>query len=177
MDVVIDRERLVSALRASGLNWLAPGDAHGEPIPDAVLVASLALHEDPRLRAALTGLFILRPELASCLAEILQQLDLPARHELMARYMAAVYLQRFWRTRLGLYLGNFAELPDLYSQLLNLPDADEGFGKIGLHRLANWHQQNEAVIYNRLAEYRQQIDLVFAALKLRIRTHEPTIAG
>jgi hypothetical protein len=91
--------------------------------------------------------------------------------------MAAVYLQRFWRTRLGLYLGRFAELPDLYSKTLKLPDAQEGFGKIGLHLLAERHQQGEAAIYNRLAEYQQQIDLVLASLKLRAHKYEPAIAG
>lgn len=177
MELVAHRERLVSALRARGVNWLAPSDARGEPIADAILIASLASHDDPRLRAALTALFLLRPELASCLADVLQRLTQPARDELTARYMAAVYLQRFWHTRLSLYLGNFVELPDLYSKTLKLPDAREGYGKIGLRLLAERHQLGEAAIYNRLAEYHQQLDLVFAALKLRIRAHEPTIAG
>ena len=177
MEIVTDREQLVAALHERGVNWLAPSDARGESIPDAALIVSLASHDDPRLRAALTGLFVLYPELALCLTEALRPLTLAVHDELMARYMAAVYLQRFWRTRLGLYLGSFIELPDLYSKTLGLPDAKEGFGKIGLHMLAEWHQQRTSPIYNRLAEYQQQIDLVFAALKLRAHKHEPATAS
>ena len=55
MIVVTDRKRLVAALRQRGVDWLAPSDAQGAPLPDEMLIASLATHDDPRLRQALTG--------------------------------------------------------------------------------------------------------------------------
>ena len=156
MEKVADRERLVAALRARGVDWLAPGDALGEPVDDEQLIGSLAAHEDARLRAALTGLFILRPALAATVRAVADLLDGEARSELMARYMAAVYLQHLWRTRLGLYLGQFDYLTDLFSEELGLPGAGEGFGKVGLQALADWHGSLSKTLYNRLSEYGQK---------------------
>ncbi len=178
MELVVDRESLVAELRKYGVDWLAPSDAvGGEAIEPSLLVASLAAHDDSRLRAALTGLFILRPEISAVLTSALHELNPEARNELMARYMAAVYLQRLWRTRLGLHLGEFLLLPDLYSKTMSLPGPDESYGKAGLYALAEWHQKHSTVAFNRLAEYNSQIHHVFALAKLRAQTHESAIAG
>lgn len=179
MDLLIsDRDLLVAALRKHGVDWLAPSDAvAGEPIAPEILVASLAAHDDPRLRSALTGLFVLRPEFSAAVNDALNALDAAPRDELAARYMAAVYLQRMWRTRLALYLGNFRELPDLYSAVLSTPAPSEGHGKTGLHALAEWHSQRSALPYNRLAEYHREMEHVFASLKIRSVAHEPAVAG
>jgi len=164
----------VAALREHGVDWLAPGDAAGaETLNATTLVASLAAHDDPRLRAALIGLFVLRPEFSAIVGEAMKALRPPAEDELVARYMAAVYLQRLWRMRLGLYLEDFGELPDLYSASLGLPAAHEGYGKPGLHALAEWHKQRSPVAYNRLAEYSREMEHLFASLKLRAVGHEP----
>src|ERR1051325_6534931 len=64
-EVIRDREALVAALRERGVDWLAPSDAQGPSLTDEVLIASLAMSEDARLRQALIGLFLLRPTLAS----------------------------------------------------------------------------------------------------------------
>lgn len=171
--MVQDREALVAALRERSVDWLAPSDAAGPPIPDEILIASLAASEDARLRAALTGLFLLHPELASEVPKVLENLTRlgleVAEAELAARYMAAVYLQNLWRTKLKRYLGNFPNLKDLYSSKLELPAAQEGFGKPGLMALAEWHARQTSANYNRLAEYNQLIEHVFASLKLRAR--------
>lgn len=176
--LVRDRTSLVAALRGHGVNWLAPSDAlGGGTIEPVTLVASLAAHDDPRLRAALTGLFILRPEFSAVVAEARQALEPTARDEVSARYLAAVYLQRLWRTRLGLYLEDTSELPDLYSESLGLPPANQGYGKPGLRALAEWHKQRTAMAYNRRAEYDRAMDHVFASLKRRAIAHEPTLSG
>src|SRR6185436_6301593 len=111
--------------------WLAPSDAEGAPLSDEILIASLAANEDARLRAALTGLLLLHPEIASEVPQVLERLTKrehkAAETELAARYMAAVYLQNLWRTKLKRYLGNFSNLRDLYSSKLELPDSQEGF--------------------------------------------------
>jgi hypothetical protein len=169
MQQVTDRETLVAALRKRGVDWLAPGDAQGEPVSDDVLISSLAVHEDSRLRAALTGLFLLqaRPNLADYVPPIVALLPTEARHELMARYTAAVYLQHLWRTRLNRFLGHFENLPDLFSKELGLPNMTDGFGKSGLYALADWHKARSRIAYNRLSEYSRQIEFVLAALEMR----------
>ena len=45
--------------------------------------------------------------------------------------MAAVYMQRHWKSRLGLYLDDITILPDLFSQQMGLPPPEERFGKTG----------------------------------------------
>jgi len=171
----------VAALRERGVDWLAPSDAEGAPVADEALIASLAASEDARLRQALTGLFLLHPHLARHVPKVLIELTAAgletAGVELEARYMAAVYLQNLWRTKLKRYLGNFPDLNDLYSSKLELPAAPEGFGKPGLTALAEWHAHQTSAGYNRLAEYHQVIEHVFASLKLRARAHESAVAG
>lgn len=163
------------------MDWLAPSDAAGAPLTDETLIASLAASEEARLRAALTGLFLLQPELANEIPKVLDSLTNlgleSAEVELAARYMAAVYLQNLWRTKLKRYLGNFPDLRDLYSSKLELPAAQEGFGKPGLIALAEWHTQQTSAGYNRLAEYQQLIEHVFASLKLRAQRHESASAS
>ena len=176
--LVRDRDSLVAALRKHGVDWLAPSDAANCEVAPEILVASLAAHDDPRLRSALTGLFILHPEFSAVVNNAVNALDAAARDELTARYMAAAYLQRLWRTRLGLYLGDYNELPDLFSVSLSLPTANEGYGKIGLHVLAEWHKKRSSdESYNRLAEYNREMEHVFASLKIRAVTHEPAVPG
>jgi hypothetical protein len=59
-----DRDALVAALRARGVDYLMPIEATGDPVADEPLIASLAANEDPRLRQALIALFLLEPRLA-----------------------------------------------------------------------------------------------------------------
>jgi len=95
-----------------------------------------------------------------------------ARVELIAHYMAAVYLQRMWRTRLGFYL-DVRLLPDLFSAQLGLPAPDERFGKAGLHALAQWHANRSPFPFNHLSSYHHVMDLLFAQLKQEEREREP----
>ncbi len=170
------RDTLVAGLRARGVDYLMPGDAQGEPVSDETLIASLAAQDDARLRSALTALFILHPELANRLPALLEQLEPSARSELQARYMAAVYLQRFWRTRLEIYNLTTPDLPDLFSAQLGLPAASEGFGKPGLTALAEWHQRQHPVAYNRRVEYELVIEHIIASQKLRALPRAPAAA-
>jgi len=171
--VIDHRDTLVAGLRARGVDYLMPGDAQGEPVSDQTLIASLAAHDDARLRSALTALFLLHPEMAQLVPALAEGLDAGTRGELQARYMAAVYLQRFWRTRLEIYNLTPPDLPDLFSAPLGLPGADEGFGKPGLAALAEWHQRQRPVTYNRRVEYELVIEHIIAAQKLRAPRREP----
>jgi hypothetical protein len=162
------RETLVAELRAHGITYLAPSDAVAtETIPSAeVLLAALIRQSDSRLRLALVPLFIRRPALADCVSSLVDRFYPAAALELKTLYMAAVYLQRLWKTRLGFYLDNRTLLPDLFSQEMGLPSADERFGKTGLYDLADSWKARSRYPFDRLAALNQLMDLFFEQLKL-----------
>ncbi len=177
MEVVMDRERLVAALRRRGIDWLAPSDAQGAPVPDALLLASLATHDDPRLRQALIGLFLVQPALAVLVPCVAATLDQQASRELQAYYTAAVYLQTMWRIRLARYLPAMLELPDYFSQTLSLPPREDEYGKAGLYALAEWHASQALFAYNYRSVYAGVLDLLCASLKMQRAHHESPTAG
>jgi hypothetical protein len=167
-----DRARLVKNLERRGIRFLASDGTADEAENDLStdeLLTRLARSPDPRLRLSLIPFFILHPQTASKVPELVETLDEPTRVELMTFYMAAVYLQRFWKPRLGLYLEDFPELPDLYSQTLSLPRADERYGKTGLYALADWQASRSPFPFNWLASYQKFIDLLIEQLKLETR--------
>ncbi len=173
MEIVHDRERLVVALRERGVDYLMSDEGQAAPLSDEALIASLAAHEDARLRSALTALFILRPELAERVPALVRQLAPAAQDELQIRYMAAVYLQRFWRTRLEIHHLERPDLPDLFSAELGLPAPEDMYGKPGLQALAEWHQRQHPVTYNRRVEYELVIEHLIASLKMQAQKREP----
>jgi hypothetical protein len=171
-----DREVLIAALRQRGVDYLMSDSSTDEQVSDAELLASLAAHEDARLRSALIALFLLQPALAARVQLMLKELAVEAQAELTARYMAAVYLQMFWHTRLAIYGLETAPLPDLFSAQLGLPAPEEMYGKPGLQALADWHQRQRPVAYNRRVEYELVIEHLIASLKLRARAKETVSA-
>jgi hypothetical protein len=175
MDLVTDRERLVAALRQRGVDWLAPSDACGAPVPDETLIASLAAHADPRLRQALIGLFLLHPDLADVILRVAEALDEHANRELQAYYTAAVYLQTMWRIRLGHYLSSVHELPDHFSLALRLPSRQDAYGKAGLYALAAWRASRAPFKCNYVSAYDGVAELLFASLKRQRSGYEPLV--
>jgi hypothetical protein len=136
------------------------------------LIASLAAHSEARLRQALIALFLLQPQLAPLVPHLRGDLEPCAAQELLAYYMAAMYLQTMWRTRLGYYLESLPELPDYFSAELELPKAKELYGKAGLYALANWHARQAPYHFNHLSAYEGVADLLFQSLKLRRSRYE-----
>jgi hypothetical protein len=172
----VGRETLVAALREWSIRFLAPSDAQADrPLAPQELIAGLAAQDDPRLRLALIPLFILHPELAQS-AACAAGMDEPAHDELRACYMAAVYLQRLWSIRLGLYLPRVSFLLDWFSTQMSLPSPDERYGKAGLYALADWHAAHSPYPFNWLASYQRVMDLLFEQLEQEYR-HEFTPAG
>jgi hypothetical protein len=165
------RDRLVAALRQRGVDYLAPSDAQGAPLDDAALIAALAAHDDPRLRQALIALFLVHPELASLVPALRPTLAEPAATELVAHYMAAVYLQSMWAIRLGHYQAPLVALPDYYSRELGLPHPDELYGRAGLYALADWHTVHRRERGNALSEYDGTFSLIIERIKSRARPH------
>jgi hypothetical protein len=177
VETVQDHERLVAALRARGVDYLAPRDAAGAPMGDEALLASLAGHADPRLRQALCALFLVQPGLAPLVPALARALPREAAVELMAQYMAAVYLREIWATRLARYLPALVPLPDHFSRELRLPPPSAEYGESGLRALAAWHQAAQQQPGNRLAEYENVAELLFGRLQLRVRRDVAAIAG
>jgi len=163
-----DGDRLAAALRARGVDYLASSEAQGEPLEDETLIASLAAHTQPRLVQALIALFMLHPELAPLVPPLRARLAPAAQVELVAHYMAAVYLQSMWRIRLDHYLPPTPDLPDYFSAELGLPDALDLYGKAGLYALAEWHSGHGPVA-NHLSEYQGVAELVLADVQLKAR--------
>jgi hypothetical protein len=177
IDLILDRDRLVAALRERGVDYLMPEDAAGEPVGDEALIASLAANDDPRLRQALIALFMLEPRLAEHVPAIVDELEAPARVELIAHYMAAVYSQSMWRPRLDNYLPPTPDLPDFYSERLQLPAPEDEYGKAGLYALADWHARQVPWHSNHLSEYESVPSLLFGRLMNRARKNVAAPTG
>lgn len=161
------RETLIAALRAWGIRYLAPSDAVAtEALPsEQALIIALVEQSDLRLQMALVPLFVRNPNLHTVVAELVNRLAPNFAVELQTYYMAAVYLQRLWEIRLGFYLDNCVLLPDLYSQTMGLPPAEERFGKPGLYDLAEAWKERSPYSFNYLASLTKTIDLFFEQLK------------
>lgn len=161
------RDNLVAALREYGITYLAPSDAKQEQAISAEdLIVAILNQPDDRLKLALVSLFIRNPHLVETVQQLEAKLSASLLLDLKTLYMAAVYLQRFWFIQLGLYLDDMSLLPDLYSQQLNLPPADERFGKVGLYALADDWTTRSPYPFNWLASLQKNMDLFLASLKL-----------
>lgn len=154
------REELVAALHARGLCYLAPTPRGDErPLSDDELIAGLAASPDARLRFALAALLLAHPALAERAAALIQgqvplALDEAARAEMRKQYLAAMYLQRMWRTRLRMHFGETPLIPERFAREMGLPPADAMFGELGLRALT------ERSAYNDWSSYEQVVDLL-----------------
>ena len=155
------RETLVAQLRDRGITYLAPSDAKAIEVinSDEELIVALLQASDNRLQLALIPLFLRHPNLAGVLAVLMDEVPRSQAFELQTLYMAAVYLQRMWLTRLRFYLKDTVLLPDLYSDQLDLPPADKRFGKVGLYALADLWAARSPYPFNRLASLNKTIEL------------------
>lgn len=170
------RETLVAKLRERGISYLAPSDAAASEVisSDQDLIQAILQQSDARLRLALVSLFIRRPDLAEYVPALVEKVAPAQAVELQILYMAAVYLQRLWLTRLSFYLENISLLPDLYSHELKLPPADERFGKAGLYALAEMWSARSTYSFNRLVSLNKMMDLFFEQLKMERPLREST---
>ncbi len=162
------REALVAALRDHGISYLAPSDggvdeALSSPVP---LLTALLRQTDARLQLAIVPLFLRHPTLAESVPALAYRLDPSLSLDLQTLYMAAVYLQRHWQSRLGIYLEDMTLLPDLFSRQMNLPPPEERFGKTGLYELAESWQARSQYPFARLTALQQTLDLFIEQLKL-----------
>lgn len=162
----LDVATIAASLARLGVPYLQTREA-AEPLslsPHSLL-AALAQHSDPRVREALIPLFLRHPEYASFVPALVAQLPPEGATVLRHFYTAAVYLQRLWRTTLGIYLGEFPLLPDTFGQAeFNLPAPDVHFGEAGLRELAKRFEAETG--YDWLSVYESAISLFLAQLRL-----------
>ncbi|HEY3341221.1 MAG TPA: hypothetical protein VGK81_04345 [Anaerolineae bacterium] len=149
------RDDLVAGLHARGVCYLTP-TPHGDEkrLSDDELIAGIAQADDARLRFALAGLFLLRPDLAARAIQLEPALAGSARDELRKQYAAAMYLQRLWRTHLRLQFGEKPLIPEHFTQEMDLPAPDVMHGEMGLRQLC------DRSAYNDWSSYQQVIDLL-----------------
>ena len=149
------RDDLVAGLHARGVCYLTP-TPHGDekPLGDDELIAGIAQADDARLRFALAGLFLLRPDLAARAVQLEPALTGGPRDELRKQYVAAMYLQRLWRTHLRLQFGETPLIPEHFTQEMDLPAPDVMHGEMGLRQLCDRSP------YNDWSSYQQVIDLL-----------------
>jgi hypothetical protein len=161
--MIFPREHLVAALHARGICYLAPSPQGDEPpMTDEDVIIGLAASRDGRLRFALAALLIVHPVLAGVAARLVETrsgasaLRPPewAWDEIRRQYVAAMYLQRMWRTRLSLCLGERPLIPERFSVELGLPAADTMYGEMGLRTLTDRSP------FNDWSSYEQVIDLL-----------------
>ncbi len=141
------------------------------PIDAETLIAALASHPEPRFREALIALFIRHPELAAIARDAVKTLDSSAALVLQHMYTAAVYLQRFWRGTLGIYLGASQLLPDYFGQSrFELPEPAVDSGEAGLRALAERFQAETG--FEWLSEYESVMDLLLEQLRIEAESLE-----
>ena len=163
------REHLVAALHQRGVCYLAPSPYGDEPhFTDDELIIGLAASRDGRLRFALAGLMLVDPGVAARAATMLQCRTVRQRHdaapldalsdavwhEVRRQYLAAMYLQRMWRTRLRMSFGETPWIAEGFTESLGLPPAEALHGEHGLRVLTD--QSN----FNDWSSYQQVIDMI-----------------
>jgi hypothetical protein len=167
--MLFPREHLVAALHQRGVCYLAPSPYGDEPhFTDDELILGLAASRDGRLRFALAGLMLVDPGIAARAAHMLEHRDVRARHggkslegipetvwaDVQQHYLAAMYLQRMWRTRLRLALGETEWISEAFTTENNLPPADDLHGEHGLRVLT------DKSVFNDWSSYQQVIDMI-----------------
>ena len=132
----MDSDTLVDGLRAYGVRYFTADpkspNLTREPVSPERLLAGLAQARDARVRCAIAALLLVRPDFAVLMPGVVDALPEPARGVLIEAYVAAVYLQRAWRTRLRRYFGEQPELPARWVAELGLPSPDDRHGRTGL---------------------------------------------
>ena len=149
------RDDLVAGLHARGVCYLTP-TPHGDELAlnDDMLIAGIARAEDARLRFALAGLFLMHPDLAERASALDATLSGADQSELRKQYVAAMYLQRLWRTHLRLQFGDKPLIPERFTTEMGLPAPDVMHGEYGLRLLC------DRSAFNDWSSYQQVIDLI-----------------
>jgi hypothetical protein len=167
--VSLEADRLISILRHWGVSYLVgeeyplcPADELHDRETSVNLIRSLARCELPRVRDATIALFILHPELAPAVLEVLQASEPQVREQVAVVTLATLYLQRLWSVRLTLALGHAPAFPEepfafLWEQH-HLPPPACGDGEWGLVALQEAEQQRSGMPLTFRGDWQNQVD-------------------
>ncbi len=168
--MIFPRDFLVAALHWRDICYLAPTPQGHEPhLTDEELIVGLAGSRDGRLRFALAALLLRHPDIAPIAEHLVtsrtidldgstEHQDLPVEipdavwDEIRRQYVAALYLQRLWRTRLRMCLGESPLIPERFTKTLGLPSPDEMNGERGLRALTDDRTFNDWSSYEQVVE-------------------------
>ena len=141
---------------------LRPADELHDRETSVNLIRSLAHCELPRVRDATIALFILHPELAPAVLEVLQSSEPQVREQVAVLTLATLYLQRLWSVRLTLALGYAPAFPEepfafLWEQH-HLPPPACGDGEWGLVALQEAEQRRSGMPLTFRGDWQNQVD-------------------
>ena len=180
-------DQLISLLRSWGINYLvgldhtaSPSNLQTETSP-VVLIQRLArCDEYPRVRDASISLFLLHPELADSVLEVLQESEPEVAEQIAVLTLATLYLQRLWFVRLTMALGHRPRFPEqrfaFLWQTRHLPPPACYYGKWGLLALQEAEQKRTGLPFIFTGDWQNQVDhLLFQEEAKRHRLVEPVI--
>lgn len=143
-------------------------EGQGTPLPLSTLIEKvLALSIPARLRTCLIPLFLSNPLLGETVKNLMPQISKEKARWLKIYYMAAVYLQRYWKTRLTMALGPHESLVDLFSKEMNLPDPSEYHALMGLHSLADLANQEKGGHTDFLSEFEDIVQVFMESREIK----------
>lgn len=156
-------DRLLAELHAHGITFLTgtldavpSSDDVEHSLPPTELLHRLAASREPSVRDATVALLLLHPKIAIHLPPItLPEGD--ADEQIAVLALAAAYLQRQWRARLRLALGEKPILQVDYWREWHLPEPDWA-PEEGLRALAVRERTRTGKPLNYLAAWQQQVD-------------------
>jgi hypothetical protein len=163
-------DSLITMLHAKGISYLmgngsslSHDDAGGDPVR---LIQRLAACGYPLVENASISLFLLHPELAPSIAEVLQSSEDEIAENIAVLVLATLYLQQWWFFRLAFALGRLPSFPEAPFASLwedrHLPSPDAGYGLHGLLALQEYQQQRYGVPLNFLDDWQNQINHLLA---------------
>ncbi len=160
-------DQLASALHGLGVNFLwgamnADDSLYKQP---ARLVAALAESNEARLRLSLIPLFLGHPEFAAFVRKTAESLDKSGRITLQCYYSAAVFLQKKYRARLSVLIGEKPSLPDRFSRDLELQITNDPEKDLQLPALR--HQEISGAQVNWLGTYQHAAQIWMRGLELQ----------
>ncbi len=155
---------LLAELNRLGLHFVVGSlpETEQRQLPPGELISGLAEQADARLRLALIALFLYQPDIVSAVPEALKSLNASGKTQLKLFYSAARLLQFMYAARLRPFIGDWYDLPDLFSADLGLSQTkNEAYQ---LKELSQLHQQLSGIQANWLGAYQHAAQRLMARL-------------
>ncbi len=150
---------VVGSLPETEQRQLSPGE----------LISGLSEQADARLRLALIALFLYQPGITRVVPEALRSLSAYGKTQLKLFYSAARLLQFMYAPALRQFVGDWYDLPDLFSIDLGLSQAKNQEHQ--LKELAQLHQRLSGIQANWFGTYQYAAQRLMARLAKEASWH------